>query len=402
MSTYSYLALEPSGSRAKGELDGDNADAVSDLLRQRGMIPLSVDLKRAAWNLEIKLFERVKARDMVIFSRQFSTMISSGMTVLRALSVLELQTDNDKFKEVLAQVRTDVEGGASLSEAMEQHPRVFSRLFVALVHAGEIGGILEDALKRAADQLEKDDKLRRAVKSAMVYPSVVISFAAIVVLALVAFLVPVFAGVLEDFDSELPAITKITVAMSDAVTGYWWLGLIVIVGTVFGVRQYVRTENGRRNKDRLFLKLPVKIGTIVQKVAIARWSRTLGTLAAAGVPLLQAIEITGRTSGNWVIEDAMEEVSESIRRGGTLAGPLREAPVFPPMVSHMVGVGEETGDLDQMLAKVADFYEDEVDAAVKALMSILEPILIVVIGAAVGFIVISMYLPLFAVYDSIK
>ena len=402
MSTYSYLALEPSGSRAKGELDGDNADAVSDLLRQRGMIPLSVDLKRAAWNFEIKIFERVKARDMVIFSRQFSTMISSGMTVLRALSVLELQTENDKFKEVLAQVRTDVEGGASLSEAMEQHPRVFSRLFVALVHAGEIGGILEDALRRAADQLEKDDKLRRAVKSAMIYPSVVISFAAIVVIALVAFLVPVFAGVLKDFNSDLPAITKITVGMSHAVTGYWWAGILVIAATVFAVRQYVRTEQGRRNKDKLFLRLPVKIGTIVQKVAIARWSRTLGTLAAAGVPLLQAVEITGRTSGNSVIEDAMDDVSESIRRGGTLSGPLREAPVFPPMVSHMVGVGEETGNLDEMLSKVADFYEDEVDAAVKGLMSILEPLLIVVIGAAVGFIVISMYLPLFAVYDSIK
>ncbi len=402
MSTYSYLALEPSGSRAKGELDGDNADAVSDLLRQRGMIPLSVDLKRAAWNFEIKIFERVKARDMVIFSRQFSTMISSGMTVLRALSVLELQTENDKFKEVLAQVRTDVEGGASLSEAMEQHPRVFSRLFVALVHAGEIGGILEDALRRAADQLEKDDKLRRAVKSALIYPSVVISFAAIVVIALVAFLVPVFAGVLKDFNSDLPAITKITVGMSHAVTGYWWAGILVIAATVFAVRQYVRTEQGRRNKDKLFLRLPVKIGTIVQKVAIARWSRTLGTLAAAGVPLLQAVEITGRTSGNSVIEDAMDDVSESIRRGGTLSGPLREAPVFPPMVSHMVGVGEETGNLDEMLSKVADFYEDEVDAAVKGLMSILEPLLIVVIGAAVGFIVISMYLPLFAVYDSIK
>ena len=402
MSTYSYLALEPSGGRTKGELDGENADAVSDLLRQRGLIPLSVDMKRAAWNLEIKLFERVKARDMVIFSRQFATMISSGMTVLRALSVLELQTENDKFKEVLAQVRTDVEGGASLSEAMEQHPRVFSRLFVALVHAGEIGGILEDALTRAADQLEKDDKLRRAVKSALIYPSVVISFAILVVIALVAFLVPVFVGVLEDFDSELPAITKITVAMSDAVTGYWWAGIIVVAATVFGIRNYVRTEQGRRNKDKLFLKLPLKIGTIVQKVAIARWSRTLGTLAAAGVPLLQAIEITGRTSGNSVIEDVMEQVSESIRRGGTLAAPLREAPVFPPMVSHMVGVGEETGDLDAMLAKVADFYEDEVDAAVKGLMSILEPVLIVVIGGAVGFIVISMYLPLFAVYDSIK
>jgi type IV pilus assembly protein PilC len=402
MSTYSYLALDPRGARSKGELDAENADAVSDLLRQRGLIPLSVDLKRAAWNVEITLLERIKPRDMVVFSRQFATMISSGMTVLRALGVLEQQAEKDKFKEVLAQVRTDVEGGASLSEALAQHPRVFSRLYVAMVHAGEIGGVLEDALLRSADQLEKDDQLRRAVKSALVYPGVVISFAFLVLIALVAFLVPVFVGVLEDFGGKLPTITKITVGMSDAVTGYWWLMIAVVATVVFVVRRYVRTDQGRRTKDRISLKLPVKIGQIVQKVAIARWSRTLSTLAAAGVPLLQAVEITGRTSGNTMVEDAMADVSASIRRGGSIQSPLREADIFPPMVSHMVGVGEETGALDQMLNKIADFYEDEVAAAVKALTSILEPVLIVVVGGCVGFIVISMYLPLFSVYDSIK
>lgn len=375
---------------------------MTDLLRQRGLIPLSVDLKRAAWNVEITIFERVRPRDMVVFSRQFATMISSGMTVLRALGVLEQQAEKDKLKEVLAQVRTDVEGGASLSEAMAQHPRVFSRLYVAMVHAGEVGGVLETALERSADQLEKDDQLRRAVKSALVYPAVVISFAFLVLITLVAFLVPVFVGVLEDFGGELPAITKITVGMSKAVTGYWWLMIAVAAAAVFLVRRYVRTDAGRRTRDRIALKLPVKIGQIVQKVAIARWSRTLGTLAAAGVPLLQAVEITGRTSGNTMVEDAMADVSASIRRGGTIQSPLREADIFPPMVSHMVGVGEETGALDQMLAKIADFYEDEVAAAVKALTSILEPVLIVVVGACVGFIVISMYLPLFSVYDAIK
>lgn len=402
MSTYSYLALDPRGARAKGELDAENADAVTDLLRQRGLIPLSVDLKRAAWNVEITIFERVRPRDMVVFSRQFATMISSGMTVLRALGVLEQQAEKDKLKDVLAQVRIDVEGGASLSEAMAQHPRVFSRLYVAMVHAGEVGGVLETALERSADQLEKDDQLRRAVKSALVYPAVVISFAFLVLIALVAFLVPVFVGVLEDFGGELPAITKITVGISKAVTGYWWLLLAVVAVTAFVVRRYVRTDAGRRTRDRLALRLPVRIGQIVQKVAIARWSRTLGTLAAAGVPLLQAVEITGRTSGNAMVEDAMADVSASIRRGGTIQSPLREADIFPPMVSHMVGVGEETGALDQMLGKIADFYEDEVAAAVKALTSILEPVLIVVVGACVGFIVISMYLPLFSVYDAIK
>ncbi|EHN11959.1 Type IV fimbrial assembly protein PilC [Patulibacter medicamentivorans] len=402
MSTYAYVALDPRGARARGELDGENADAVTDVLRQRGLIPLSVDLKRAAWNIEIKLLERIKARDMVVFSRQFATMIGSGMTVLRALAVLEQQTEKDKLREVLATVRTDVEGGASLSEALDKHPRVFNRLYVAMVHAGEIGGVLEGALSRAADQLEKDAELRRAVKSALVYPVVVIGFALIVLLALVAFLVPVFVGVLEDFGSELPFITKITVGLSDIVTGWWWAMILVLVATFFAVRQYVRTENGRRTKDRLMLKLPVKIGQIVQKVAIARWSRTLGTLVAAGVPLLQAIDITGRTSGNALIEDSMGDVSASVRRGGTIQAPLREATIFPPMVAHMVGVGEETGALDSMLDKIADFYEAEVAAAVKALTAILEPLLIIVVGAMVGFIVISMYLPLFSVYDSIK
>jgi len=402
VSTYAYVALDPRGARAKGELDAENADAVNEVLRQRGLIPLSVDLKRAAWNLEIKLFERIKPHDMVVFSRQFATMISSGMTVLRALAVLEQQTEKEKLQEVIGTVRADVEGGASLSEAMEKHPKVFNRLYVAMVHAGEIGGVLEDALGRAADQLEKDADLRRAVKTAMVYPAVVISFAMIVLLGMVAFIVPVFVGVLEDFDAELPFITKITVGISDAVTGYWWALILGVVAIAVAVRQYVRTENGRRTKDRLALKMPVRIGEIVQKVAIARWSRTLGTLVAAGVPLLQAIDITGRTSGNALIEDAMGSVTTSVRRGGTIQAPLREEQIFPPMVGHMVGVGEETGALDQMLDKIADFYESEVAAAVKALTAILEPLLIVVIGAMVGFIVISMYLPLFSVYDAIK
>jgi type IV pilus assembly protein PilC len=402
VSTFAYVALDPRGARAKGELDAENADAVTEALRQRGLVPLSVDLKRAAWNIEIKVLERITPHDMVVFSRQFATMISSGMTVLRALAVLEQQTEKDKLREVLTTVRSDVENGASLSEALDKHPRVFNRLYVAMVHAGEIGGVLEDALNRAADQLEKDAELRRAVKSAMVYPGVVISFAMLVLMALVAFLVPVFVGVLEDFNAELPFITKITVGMSDVVTGYWWAIFLGIGATFLALRQYVRTENGRRTKDRLLLKLPVKIGEIVRKVAIARWSRTLGTLVAAGVPLLQAIDITGRTSGNALIEDAMGSVNESVRRGGTIQSPLREEEIFPPMVSHMVGVGEETGALDEMLSKIADFYESEVAAAVKALTSILEPVLIVVVGGMVGFIVISMYLPLFSVYDAIK
>ncbi|MGX6446947.1 type II secretion system F family protein [Patulibacter sp. S7RM1-6] len=400
--TYSYLALDGRGARASGELDADSADAVGELLRERGLVPLSVDLKRAAWNVEITLFERIRARDMVVFSRQFATMISSGLTVLRALAVLEEQSERPGLREVIGQVRRDVEGGASLSEAMERHPKVFGRLFVAMVHAGEIGGVLEEALRRAADQLEKDAQLKRAVRSALVYPAVVIAFAFIVLLALVGFLVPVFVGVLEENGSELPAITKVTVALSDIVTGWWWIAIPLLVAAVLALRQWVRTEQGRRVRDRLVLKVPFRIGEIVRKVAMARWARTLGTLVAAGVPLLQAVEITGRTAGNAQVEDAMDDVAASVRGGGSIQAPLRAAPVFPPMAAHMVGVGEETGALDDMLNRLAGFYEDEVEAAVKALTSIIEPVLIVVVGGIVGFIVISMYLPLFSMYDSIR
>ncbi|HEX6014173.1 MAG TPA: type II secretion system F family protein, partial [Geminicoccaceae bacterium] len=282
-------------------------------------------------------------------------------------------------------------------------PEIFNDLYVAMVQAGETGGILDSTLVRVSDQLEKDAALRRQIKAAMVYPAMIGGFALVVLFALVAFLVPVFEKIFEDFGGELPAITKFTVWLSHLVTERFYIMAAVVFAVVFTFRRWKRTERGRMQWDRLKLKFPMKIGDIVQKVALARFSRTFSGLIAAGVPMLEAIDITGRTSGNKVVEKAMEEVRESVKKGGSLTAPMAAVPeAFPVMVTQMIGVGEETGALETMMTKVADFYEEQVAAAVKALTSILEPIMIVVVGAIVGFIVIAMYLPMFKVYDQIK
>jgi type IV pilus assembly protein PilC len=402
MSTYVFKAMDLSGVRSRGELDADSKQAVSDQLRDRGMIVLDIAEKSASKEIELSFMKSVKAAELAVFSRQLATMITSGMSILRALYVLEAQTEGKFLKETIVAVRKDVEAGLALSDGMARHPKVFSPLFVAMTQAGETGGVLESALLRVADQLEKDASLRRQIKSAMVYPALVITFAIGVMLALVAFLVPVFEGVFKQFGGKLPAITQVSVFMSKVVTGYWWLLFFGTVGVAVAFFKWKKSSWGRPQWDRFRLRVPMKIGQIVQQVAVARWSRTLASLTGAGVPLLLALEITGRTGGNVAVEDAMEGVITSVKRGGTIAAPLAQAPIFPAMVTHMVGVGEETGALDSMLDKVADFYEDQVEASVKALTSILEPVMIVLIGGIVGFIVISMYMPLFTVYNNIK
>jgi type IV pilus assembly protein PilC len=325
------------------------------------------------------------------------------MSLLRALYVIEEQTESDKLREVWIEVRKDVEAGVALSDALKRHPDVFNELYVAMVQAGETGGILDQTLVRVATQLEKDAALRRQIKAAMVYPSLIGGFALVVLVALVAFLVPVFEKIFDDFGGELPAITKFTVWLSHMFTQRWYVMIAVIVGVIWTFRRWKKTERGRVQWDRFKLKIPMKIGGIVQKVALARFSRTFSGLIAAGVPMLEAIDITGRTSGNRVVEMAMEDVRESVKKGGSLTQPMTQVPeAFPVMVTQMIGVGEETGALETMLSKVADFYEEQVEAAVKALTSILEPVMIVVVGGIVGFIVIAMYLPMFKVYDSIK
>jgi type IV pilus assembly protein PilC len=402
MAAYVFKAMDLTGAKATGEVEADSKQHVSDQLKARGLIVLDIADKHASKEIKLDFLKKIKPSDLTVMTRQLATMINSGMTILRALYVLESQTENKLLADVIVRVRKDVEAGLPLSDALERHPKVFSPLFVAMARAGETGGVLESSLNRVADQLEKEDALRRQIKSAMVYPSVILAFAMIVLLALVTFLVPVFVGVFKQFGGELPTITKFTVALSNALKGYWWGFILASVGSVWLFRRWKASEKGRGQWDAFRLRIPMKIGDIVQKVALARWSRTLSALVSAGVPLLAALEITGKTAGNRVVENAMNAVIDSVKSGGTIAAPLKEASVFPGMVAHMVAVGEETGALDTMLSKIADFYEDQVAASVKALTSILEPVMLVVIGGIVGFIVISMYLPLFKVYDQIK
>ncbi len=407
MSTYVFKAMDVAGAPLRGQVDAESKQAVSDQLRARGLVILEIAEKHSSREINITLFERITLSDLAIFSRQLATMVSSGMTILRALFVLEEQTETKKLKAVIVAVRKDVEAGLAFSVALARHPKIFSPLFVAMVRAGEIGGVLEDSLVRIADQLEKEDSLRRQVRSAMVYPSVVLSVALVVMVVLVVYIVPVFAGVLKQFAStssgqQLPAMTQITVDFSHAITGAWYFFIGGGLALGFGFRHWKRSETGRAQWDAIRLKFPFKIGDIVQKISIARWARTFSALTAAGVPLLEALDITGRSAGNVVVARVMNDVIDSVKRGGTISEPLRESSVFPSMVSHMVAVGESTGELDWMLSKIADFYEERVAAAVKALTSIIEPVMIVFIGGMVGFIVIAMYLPLFKVYNEVQ
>jgi type IV pilus assembly protein PilC len=399
--------MDVAGASMRGQVDAESKQAVSDQLKSRGLIILDIAEKHRSREINLTLFERIKLSDLSIFSRQLSTMVSSGMTILRALFVLEEQTEAKKLKEVIVTVRKDVEAGLAFSVALGRHPKLFSPLFISMVRAGEIGGVLEDSLLRIANQLEKEDALRRQVKSAMVYPAVVVSVALIVMIVLVVYIVPVFAGVLQSFattpgGASLPGMTQVTVDFSHAIIGYWYAFIAGAVGITFFFRRWKRSERGREQWDHMRLRIPFKIGDIVQKISIARWARTFSALTSAGVPLLEALDITGRSAGNVVVTKAMSEVIDSVKRGGTISEPLKANPVFPMMVSQMVSVGESTGELDWMLAKIADFYEERVATAVKALTSIIEPVMIVFIGGMVGFIVIAMYLPLFKVYNQVQ
>ena len=411
MGQFAFRAVDLAGVPSRGEVEAATKAHVTEQLRQRGLIVLDVSEKREAFKLEsiFQRFKKVGMRELSVFSRQFATLISSGMPMLRSLYTLEDQTEDEMLKRSIVALRQDVEAGSSVAQAMESQPGVFDPLYRSMVHAGEGSGRLEEALDRVAVQLERLDALRRQVKSAMMYPSVVLGLAALVMIAVVAFIVPVFVGIFEEIaadqpgeSAELPFMTQITVGVSGFITGKWFILFPTIALAVYAFIRWKNTERGRMQWDRFKLRIPWHIGDVVHKVALARWSRTLSALTTAGVPLMQALEITGKTAGNWQVEKAMDEVITSVRSGGTIAAPLKESPIFPSMVTHMLGVGEETGALDTMLTKIADFYEDQVNAAVKQLTSILEPVMIVIVGGMVGFIVISMYLPLFKVYDQIK
>lgn len=409
--TFTFRAVDVAGAQSRGEIEAESKAQVTEQLRERGLIVLDVSAKESPFAIEdvFKRFRGVGMRDMAIFARQFATLVASGMPMLRSLHTLEDQSENDILREAIAGVRQDVEAGSSLAQAMERRPDVFDRLFRSMVRSGEQSGRLDEALDRVAYHLEKIDALRRQVRSALMYPSFVFGLAIVVMIVVVAFIVPVFAGIFEEIASEqpgesgeLPFLTRITVGMSGALTGYWFIILPAVIALAFGFFRWKKSEAGRRQWDRIKLRIPFRIGDVVQKVALARWSRTFAGVISSGVPILQSIKITGETSGNSVVEDAMNDVYASVQSGGSIAGPIERNPIFPAMVGHMVSVGEETGQLEDMLQKVADFYETEVDAKVKALTSLIEPLMICFVGGIVGFIVISMYLPIFELYDKIR
>jgi type IV pilus assembly protein PilC len=409
--TFAFRAMDLGGTATAGEIEAESKAQVSEQLRQRGLIVLDVSEKSKPFNVEdvFKRWKSVDMREMAVFSRQFATLVASGMPMLRTLHTLEEQTQDEQIEAAVSGLRADVEAGSSLEQSMARHPKVFDRLFRAMVRSGEESGRLEDALDRIAFQVEKTDALRRQVKSALMYPALVFGFAVVVLLAIVTFIIPVFVGIFEELGEEnpeekaaLPLPTQICVAASDAITGYWFVIFPAIAIFVFAFFRWKKTERGKEMWDRLLLRLPFKIGDVIQKVALARWSRTFSGSVSAGVPMLQAIKLTGETAGNVVVEQAMEDVYASVKRGGSLAGPIEQNPIFPPLVGHMVAVGEETGQLEHMLSKIADFYEAEVDAKVKALTALIEPIMIVFVGGVVGFIVIAMYLPIFSLYDKIR
>ena len=366
-------------------------------LRRKGFTVLKLEEKRGAIDLKTLLENstKIKLRDKAVFARQFATMINAGLAVLRALYVLEEQTENPRFKKIIALVRNDVEAGLPLSDAMERQPVAFDRLYVAMVRAGEAGGALDKSLERLATQLEKDDSLRRTIKSAMAYPVLIGAFAVMVMIGMLIFIIPIFANMYEDLGGQLPSLTRLMMAMSNVLKGYWFVVFPALGLMIYGLKRLKNTDEGKRKWDRTKLKLPMKLGPVIQKIAVARFSRTFATLVSSGVPILQAIEITGKTSGNSLIEESLVDVKESVRSGESIAKPLSRVPVFPAMVTHMISIGEETGALDAMLNKVADFYEDEVDAAIKSLTSIIEPIMMLFVGGLVGLVVISMYLPMF-------
>jgi type IV pilus assembly protein PilC len=399
-STYTYRVRDRSGTVRTGEIEGASPARVAEMLREQGMTPLRVEAKAAGMlQREIKLpafANRVKGRDVVIFSRQFATMINSGLSLIRALGVLVDQTSSPALAEILRQVRSDVREGASLSQAMEKHPKAFGELYVAMIRAGEVGGVLDETLNRLATMLEANLNLRSKVRSAMAYPTVIAILITAVTTAMIVFVVPIFSNLYAELDENavLPLPTRLLVGISSTVTRFWFVALALIVGGIWGLRRWRATEAGRLAIDRFKLKVPI-LGRLAHKTAMSRFSRTMAVLSGTGVPILHAIDIVGDTAGNQVVSQALADVKESVRAGESLAEPLSRHKVFPPMVVQMMMVGEETGALEEMLAKVSDFFDREVDDTVNALTSLIEPLLIVVMGATVGGILIALYLPIF-------
>ena len=403
MAAFTYDAINAQGLELSGEIYAPDLGSAREQLRSRGLLPQRlVERSTAGEGGATGAFKKVKPKSLQVFSRQLATMIEAGVSVVAALVTLEEQTDDKYLADVIADVRAEVEAGMVLSTALARHPKVFNRLFIAMVEAGESSGTLDAVLDRIATQIEKETQIKRRVKGAMVYPAVVITFATLVLIFMLLFIVPVFENVFDDLGGELPTPTKIVMAVSTALRDWWFVIFPALFAAAYGARRWKRTERGRQTWDQFKLRIPMKIGDVVQKVALARFARTLSTLVAAGVDIIRSLEITGATSGNWVVERSLADVRERVQEGAAISVPLAENDIFPPMVSAMVRIGEETGELDNMLGKVADFYEDEVDSSIQSLTSIIEPILMICIGVMVGTIVIAMYLPMFKLLTLIK
>ena len=415
MPSFAYTAINAQGGTLTGEIQATDLSAARDALRGNGLLAQTLDEVRvqsaAASSGTFGRKKKVKPKALQVFSRQFATMIEAGLSVVTALVILAQQTDDEALAIVIEDVREQVESGALLSEAMAAHPETFSRLYIAMVEAGEAAGVLDVVLDRVATQIEKEQKIKRRVKGAMIYPSVVMTFATLVMVGMLMFLVPVFVKIFDQLGGDLPKLTSYVLFLSNGLRKPWFPGIpvpgVVFIGAAAGLgfyffRRWKKTEKGREAWDKFKLRLPVSIGTVVQKIAMARFSRTLSTLIASGVDIMRALEITATTAGNWVVEHETLHVRSRVQEGTPIAQPMIESPIFPPMVGQMVKIGEETGELEKMLAKVADFYEDEVDAAITALTSIIEPLMMIGVGLMVGVIIISMYLPMFKMMTLIQ
>lgn len=401
MPVFEYTARNAKGETLKGQLDVPTREDVAAYLRKNRLQQISLREAPKQINLNLSFGNAIKTRDIVIFTRQFATMINAGLPLVQSLSILAQQSENKQLKEVTKAVVFDVESGNTLAHAMAKHPKAFTQLYVNMVAAGESGGILDTILLRLATFLEKNDALIRKVKSAMVYPGVIMSVAFIAVAVLLIFVIPTFQSMFASVNLELPLPTRVVIGMSEILVGYWWLILAVIGGTVFAINRYYQTPVGRKQIDQMLLNAPV-LGDLLRKSTVSRFTRTLGTLISSGVNILEGLEITAKTAGNRVIHDAVMEARSSIAGGETIAGPLEKSKVFPTMVISMIAVGEQTGGLDTMLSKIADFYDEEVDVAVGALLSLMEPIMIVVLGVIVGGMVVAMYLPIFDMMNAIQ
>ncbi len=403
MAAFAYSAINVDGIEQAGELHAPNTEAAREQLRVRGLLANVLEELPASGEEGARTaFKKVKPKTLQIFSRQFATMIEAGLSVVGSLVILEQQTEDAYFSSVVREIRADVEGGLLLSQAMARHPKIFDRLYVSMVEAGEAAGILDTVLDRVAYQIEKATQLKRRVKGAMMYPMMVLIFATLVLIGLLMFLVPVFVKIFAQLNGQLPTLTQYVVTASDFLRSYWFILFPAAIAAFFAIKRFKKSAQGRQIWDRIKLRIPMRIGDVVLKVTMARFSRTLSTLVAAGVDIIKALEITGQTAGNWVIESALADVRVKVHQGVPIAQPLIDNEIFPPMVSQMVKIGEETGELEKMLSKIADFYEDEVDAAVQTLTSIIEPVMMILVGMMVGVIVISMYLPMFKMLSLVK